>query len=182
MGRLRRLAEMLPAYVQTAWWGLVRPRYERTPLLVVQAVVRGPEGVLLSVRSDLQGWELPGGRPEPGEAVEQALRREVREETGVAVETLRHVGDYVRTGFRPHRARVYLCRPVGGVPAPSPETPRVAWHPLDDLPETLFPWYREPIADALAERSEPVERHEHLGVEEVLAGLFIDLRMRWRGE
>jgi hypothetical protein len=75
---------------------------------------------------------------------------------------------------------VYLCRAVGGVPTPSPETPRVAWHPLDALPETLFPWYRGPVEDALAGRPEPVERSEHQGVAAVLAGMRIDLRMRWR--
>jgi 8-oxo-dGTP pyrophosphatase MutT (NUDIX family) len=182
VGRLRRLLGALPTYAQTAWWGLAGPRYERVPLVVVQAVVLGPEGLLLSVRSDLRGWELPGGNPHPGEPEEQALHREVFEETGVRVEPLRHVGDYVRTGFRPHRARVYLCRAVGGVPRPSPETPCVAWLALDALPETLFPWYRAPIEDALAERAEPVERYEYQGVGAVLAGMRIDLRMRWRGD
>jgi 8-oxo-dGTP pyrophosphatase MutT (NUDIX family) len=181
VGRLRRLLGALPAYAETAWWGLVGPRFEERPLRVVQAVVLGPEGLLLSVRSDLRGWELPGGNPHPGEPEEEALRREVREETGVEVEVLPRVGDYVRTGFRPHRARVYLCRPTGGRPTPSPETPCVAWHPPGALPETLFPWYRAPIADALAGRSEPVERHEHQGIGSVLAGMRIDLRMRWRG-
>ncbi len=181
MGRLRRLMGALPVYAKTAWWGLARPRYERAPLVVVQAVVRGPAGLLLSVRSDLHGWELPGGNPHPGEPEERALRREVREETGVEIETLRHVGDYVRTGFRPHRARVYLCRAVAGEPQPSPETLRVAWHPVDALPETLFPWYRGPIADALAERAAPVERIEYQGLRAILAGMRIDLHMRWYG-
>lgn len=181
MGRLGRLLGALPAYAQTAWWGLAGPRFERTPLVVVQAVVLGPEGVLLSVRSDLRGWELPGGNPHPGEPEAQALEREVFEETGVRIEPLQHVGDYVRTGFRPHRARVYRCRVVSGAPRPSPETLHVAWHPLDALPASLFPWYREPIADALADRDEPVVRTERQGLAAILAGIRIDLLTRWRG-
>lgn len=181
MGRIRRLLGALPSYAQTAWWGIVGPRLEREPLQVMQAVVIGDEGLLLTVRSDLRGWELPGGNAHAGETPEQALRREVLEETGITVETVRYVGDYVRTGFRPHRAHVWLCRPLAGMPTPSPETLRVAWHAGDALPKTLFPWYLEPIADALAKHADPVERHDHQGLRAILAGMRIDLRMRWRG-
>jgi hypothetical protein len=90
----------------------------------------------------------------------------------------RHVGDYQRSGFRPHEARVFACRPQGGAPRPSRETPHVRWFPLDRIPRTLFPWYRVPLADALAERVEPAVRHEHQGIAAILAGMAIDLRMR----
>ena len=181
MGRARRVAGALPVYARLACWGLLAPRLEPGPLLVVQAVVRSEAGVLLCLRSDLRGWELPGGNPEPGEAAEEALRREVLEETGIEVALERRVGDYVRTGFRPHRARVWLCRVAGGSEMPSPETLRVAWFPAQALPGTLFPWYRAPIEDALAGLAEPVERHEQQGLRAVAAGLAIDLRSRWRG-
>jgi 8-oxo-dGTP diphosphatase len=181
VGRLGRLAGAVPSWARIAWWGLVSPRVERAPLVVVQAVVRGPAGVLLCLRSDLRGWELPGGEPLPGEPPEAALQREVREETGVEVEPERHVGAYVRTGFRPHRAEVWLCRARAGEPTPSPETLRVAWFPAAALPDTLFPWYRAPLADALADVPAEVERHERQGVTAIAAGLSIDLRMRWRG-
>lgn len=182
MGRVRRLAGVLPAWTRLAWWGLVAPRLKAAPGLVVQAVVVSRAGVLLSVRSDLRGWELPGGTPEPGESPEEALRREVREETGLVVEMERRVGDYRRTGFRPHCARIFRCRVVAGRETPSAETPRLAWFPPDGLPDTLFPWYREPIADAFADRPAPVERHEHHGLAAIAAGAVIDLRMRWRGD
>jgi hypothetical protein len=45
-------------------------------------------------------------------------------------------------------------------------------------PATLFPWYRGPLADALALHAAPISRREHQGVARVLAGLAIDLRMR----
>lgn len=174
-----RLAAVVPNYARIAWWGLVAPRVaERVPLVVYQAVVRSEQGVLLAVRDDLRGWELPGGNAHPGEPGESALRREVLEETGLEVAIERPVGDYVRTGFRPHTARVFLCGVRGGALRPSRETPVVRWFDPGQLPETLFPWFRAPLADALAASPEPVVRTERQGVAAVWAGLSIDLRMR----
>jgi 8-oxo-dGTP pyrophosphatase MutT (NUDIX family) len=178
-GLARRLAELLPNYAKIAWWGIVSPRVgERDPLVVHQGVILSERRVLLTVRSDLRGWELPGGNAHPGEPGEQALCREILEETGLEVAVTRRVGDYVRTGFRPHTARIYLCSALGGELRPSPETPLVRWFPLDAVPATLFPWYRRPLADALADLPEPVLRRERWGVGDVLAGMWIDLRMR----
>ena len=146
-----------------------------------QAVVLDEGRLLLSLRSDLPGWELPGGNAEPGERGEEALRREVREETGVEVAVERHVGDYVRSGFRPHTARVYRCHALRGTPRASRETPRVRWFDLDEIPAALLPWYRVPLADALAPDAPPVERHEHWGLATILAAIRIDLRMRLFG-
>ena len=180
MGRLGRLAQLVPSYAAIAWGGLVSPRTRgRGPLVVAQGVVIDKSCVLLSVRTDLRGWELPGGNPSPGERVEDAVRREVFEETGIEVEVQGHVGDYTRTGFLPHTAHIYRCRALGGELRPSAETPRVAWFPLDRVPRTLFPWYHAPLADAAANLSEPVTRREHNGVAAIWAGMSIDLQMRF---
>ena len=61
--------------------------------------------MLLAVRSDLRGWELPGGNLEPGESPREALRRETFEETGLAWRSSSGSRAYQRTGFLPHRAR-----------------------------------------------------------------------------
>jgi 8-oxo-dGTP diphosphatase len=180
---LARLPQAFASYARIAWWGLVAPRTsEKRPLVVLQAVLLSSEGrVLLGIRSDLRGWELPGGTLEPGESAEQALLREIREETGLEVRVERHVGDYVRRGFRPHTAKVYRCSPCGGLlhSSPGSEVLALDWFEPEGLPDTLFPWYREPLADALAEReASPVRREEFQGLSAVLAGMRIDLRMR----
>ncbi len=41
---------------------------------------------MLLCRNARDEWELPGGRPDPGESEAQTLRRELREETGLEIE------------------------------------------------------------------------------------------------
>jgi len=61
---------------------------ERT-VLVAAGVIIDRDRVLVTQRmpgAHLEGtWEFPGGKVEPGEAPEQALARELREEIGVGV-------------------------------------------------------------------------------------------------
>ena len=179
--RLVLAAALAPHWVRTAWLGLVGARVG-SPVEIVQGVIVSEGRVLLSVRRDLRGWELPGGNVHPGEGPEAAARREIVEETGVEVEVGALAGVYHRTGFLPHRARVYRCRPLSGALTPSVETPHVAWWPVDALPDAILPWCRAPLADALAAAAAPVERHERQGLREILESARIDLRARWRGE
>lgn len=179
LGRITRLVAAAPNYLKIAWHGLVSPRVgNREPVAVSQAVIFSENQVLLAVRRDLRGWELPGGHLQSGESPEDGLIREVREETGHEIAIDRHVGTYVRTGFRPYTASVFTCRVTGGELRPSIDTPVVRWFDIEGLPGTLFPWFREPIADALAARLEPVSRCNYQGAAAVWAGFKIDLQMR----
>ncbi|MFI5320166.1 MAG: NUDIX hydrolase [Myxococcota bacterium] len=146
----------------------------------MQAVVIANGRVLLALRRDLMGWELPGGNLAPSESEEAAVVRELREETGLEIALDGLVGEYQRTGFFAHRARVFRAHAIGGALTPSDETPAVAWFAPDALPSELFPWFRGPIADALR-GGPPVARAERLGARAIAAGFAIDLRVRLRG-
>jgi 8-oxo-dGTP diphosphatase len=60
------------------------------PLAVVCAVLRAPSGRILATQRPPEkalplSWEFPGGKIEPGESPEEALRRELREELEIEV-------------------------------------------------------------------------------------------------
>jgi 8-oxo-dGTP diphosphatase len=101
--------------------------------------------LLLVRRRDVDLWEMPGGRVEPGESPMEAIRREVAEETGLDVEVRRLVGLY----RRPSRDLLVLqfeCR-GGGEPRTSPEVRDVGFFPMDALPEPINPAVAERIVD-----------------------------------
>lgn len=91
------------------------------PRLTVDALVVDLEkGVLLVQRKHepFAGfWALPGGFVEEGESCEQAVVREVAEETGLAVSVVSLFGVYSAPGRDPRGhtvSVVYLCRVEGG--------------------------------------------------------------------
>jgi ADP-ribose pyrophosphatase YjhB (NUDIX family) len=93
------------------------------------------------------------------------VTRETREETGLEIEVERLTGYYRFTGLRRSTDAVFRAHPVGGRLRPSREAWRLEWVAPDQLPGSLFPWYRQRIADALlAAGATPPERVQHVGL------------------
>lgn len=92
----------------------------------VAGLVRNDRGEILLLLSPDRGWEYPGGMVEPGETLQEALKREIFEETGVTAEITAFAGvsknlgrDIVNVDF--------LCRYVGGDLRTSEESLEVRW-------------------------------------------------------
>ena len=94
--------------------------YPKSPLVGVGAVVFDADSVLLvrRAKAPLAGeWSLPGGAVELGETLEEAIVREVAEETGLRVMPLQvvkvfdHIDRDAEGGIRFHYVLVdFLCR------------------------------------------------------------------------
>ena len=171
----------MPFQLHKYWHDLLVPvlRHDSPPT-VPQAIVLQGQQVLLVQRDNPRFWELPGGSMAPGETVEQAVVREVQEETGVRVEIVELLGWYERTGFRAHCSPVYVCRPYSSQPQPQDDdTRQVQYFPLHALPRGLCPWYRVILErDLLSPQPRPLRHTQHLGLRTVLHCIGLDLASR----
>jgi 8-oxo-dGTP diphosphatase len=82
-------------------------------LRVVAAVIERDGKYLITQRRDnavLPGlWEFPGGKVEPGETIEQALRRELLEEIGVTIGAA-HAWRVERVDYPHALVRLNFCK------------------------------------------------------------------------
>lgn len=130
----------------------------------VGVVVRGSgDTILLERRRDCGWWGLPGGRVEPGESLVDAAVREVREETGLAVEVTHLIGVYSDPRGRivtyPDNGDVVQlidvvvgARVLSGNLICSHESEEVRFFDPSELPEEIVPPARQPIADAFKDQ------------------------------
>jgi 8-oxo-dGTP pyrophosphatase MutT (NUDIX family) len=132
----------------------------------VTAVVENDSNELLMVeRSDNGLWALPGGAQDLGESVIDAVKREVKEETGIDIEVEELSGIYSDPGHviayddGEVRQEFSLCfrgRPTGGSLRTSSETRRVSWVPVDKIDGMeIHPSMRLRITHALERRHGP---------------------------
>jgi 8-oxo-dGTP diphosphatase len=136
---------------------MLQPRYhpvvDRPGVGVAAIIVRNAQ-VLLGLRRGAHGagdWSFPGGHLEFGEQLEDAVRREVAEETGLAVTSVASAA-FTNDVFRAegkHYVTLFFRVEVG------PGEPRVrepercgqwAWFAWGDLPPNLFLAVRNLVA------------------------------------
>jgi mutator protein MutT len=115
---------------------MLQREFPEAPLVGVGAVVVHENRVLLVRRGSepLKGhWTLPGGVLEVGETLAAGVVREVREETGLEVETVELVEILDRIHREGERIRYhyviadYLCRVTGGELCAASDADAVRW-------------------------------------------------------
>lgn len=113
-------------------------------MLTVDAVIREERKVALIKRKNppFEGaWALPGGFVEYGETVEDAVKREAREETGLEVEIEKLVGVYSDPERDPRGhmiSVVYLCEMISGKLHADTDAQEAKWFSIKCLPELAF--------------------------------------------
>jgi mutator protein MutT len=105
--------------------------------------------IMLCHRSDVDLWNLPGGKVEKGEEPRRAVVREVKEEARVKVQVKRLAGIYINFARAVLRF-VYVCEVVRGKPGASDETDEIAYFALKKFPRYTYPDHQQWVGDVLA--------------------------------
>ncbi|TFG34356.1 NUDIX domain-containing protein [Candidatus Thorarchaeota archaeon] len=119
-------------------------QYPSLPIPGVGAIVVGSKGVLLARRDKDPGkglWSIPGGGVELGETQQEAIKREVLEETGIECEIIDFI-DTVDLITKDENGDVeyhfilnhYLARATTESTRPETKTGEVGWFHPDNLP------------------------------------------------
>ena len=147
---LARVWRGSPRFVRSAGVWLTQPRFAVT----AGAVVSDERGRVLLLRHVLRkgsGWGVPGGFLTAGEQPEEAVRREVREETGLELDSVELA--FVRSLENAHQVEiVFRCRmraaALEGLEKCF-EIDGAGWFARDELPQGLGSDQRRLIERAL---------------------------------
>jgi 8-oxo-dGTP diphosphatase len=127
-----------------------------TIIPVVAAALLGLDGrVLMQQRrhgAEHGGlWEFPGGKVEPGETLEESLRREIREELGIELvaKALQPLS-FAATPTQPYVILLYTCREWRGTPA-CLDGETIGWFTPEEVLALAMPPLDVPLAEALLE-------------------------------
>jgi 8-oxo-dGTP diphosphatase len=104
--------------------------------------------VLLIKRRDVPVWVLPGGGIEKNEKKEDAVVREVKEETGFAIKIIKKVGEYTPINKLTKFTHLYECEIISGTFQITDETKDIQFFDLNNLPKYLPPPFPLWIQDA----------------------------------
>ena len=125
--------KILPSWVRLK---IIRVTQQKFTVSAAAVITNGEGKVLLlnHVLRPLSGWGLPGGFLTAGEQPEEAIRREIREETGLELDNVhmfrvRALGSHVEMLFRADTA--------GEARVLSNEILDLGWFKIDELPKDL---------------------------------------------
>jgi len=144
----------------------IRSLIGNSPLILVRpsVLILNKQGELLLVRHNDDTWGVPGGLMELGESVEEAAAREVKEEIGITVKSLKLFGVFsgkelhtkLRNGHEYYNVVIgYICTDFEGEIQPDgTEVLEAAFFSVNSLPERTNPFIKAKIKDYADQISE----------------------------
>jgi len=129
---LLKIWRILPGWMQVILSRIIRPKFQ----VFAAAVIFDKDNRIMLVKSTYQRfhpWGLPGGSLNYGEPPEDAVIREVWEETSLKVEVEELY--FVKTWIPDRVGLYYLCNIVDGEFQPSDEVSEYGYFSLDALPD-----------------------------------------------
>lgn len=116
----------------------------KSPSLAVDGVIIKDNQILLIKRKNdpyKDSWAMPGGFVEYGERTEDAVLREVKEETGLEAKISQLIGVYSDPKRDPRKHVVsitYLLKDVSGTEKGGDDAKEAKWWNVNKLPELAF--------------------------------------------
>ncbi|WP_077302519.1 HAD-IIA family hydrolase [Virgibacillus pantothenticus] len=153
-----------PSIVMKKWTAPTFAWPEAIKAGVAGIIFDSDQRVLLMKRADNGLWGVPSGHVEPGETVEEAIIREIREETGLEVKVNRLIGVYsdpesqvfsYPNGKVSHFiTNCFECEVIGGnIVTENEETLDVRYFNINDLPDDLLRMHPKWIKDAIIKQN-----------------------------
>ncbi len=142
MNPLHRLAYL----TLRGWWWLSRPHTTGVRVMLVR------DGRILLVRHTYRPhWHMPGGGVDRGETLEQAAKREAREEVGATMGAVQLLGVYSNFwNRRTDHVAVFVCEDFTVTEEHDWEIAEIRWFPLDTLPPDASSGTSRRLAEYLA--------------------------------
>ena len=121
------------------------------------AVIYNDAGLILIDRRPDKGllgglWEFPGGKIEPGETVEECIKREIKEEIDIEIEVGENLInlDHTYSDFKV-TLYVHICSYLRGEAKPI-ECQEIRWVSLEEIEQFTFPEANTKIIEMLKSR------------------------------
>jgi O-acetyl-ADP-ribose deacetylase (regulator of RNase III)/ADP-ribose pyrophosphatase YjhB (NUDIX family) len=131
-------------------------KVQQGPFITVDAIIEINDGIVLIERSNPPfGWALPGGFVDYGESLEDSVRREAEEETGVELANLRQFHTYSAPGRDPrfHTISTVFIAKGKGKPKASSDAANLKVVKISELADyTLAFDHKQIIEDYLKQR------------------------------